>query len=99
MSLNWHKFSVLTLSCREMLLGKKHLGWSSSMQKTREPQKPQARPKAKPRVAGGVLAEKPPRPVLRTYEDVFQYALSQKAGTVKRPEPFPLDPDQLEDCA
>jgi hypothetical protein len=65
------------------------------MQKT--PQKPKRRPSP----AGVVgLAERSPRPVLRTYEDVFQYALSKKAGTVKlRPEPDRIDPDQIEDCA
>jgi hypothetical protein len=56
------------------------------MQRTRKPQPSKARPRAN--VVGGVVLAKPTaRPRLRTYEDVFRYALSRKAGSVRRPEP------------
>ena len=55
------------------------------MQNTRNPRKPKVRPRA---VGGVAPAEKQPRPVLKTYEDVFRYAaLNKRAGIVRRPEP------------
>lgn len=64
------------------------------MQKaTREPQ----RPKRRVRVAGGVaLAESQQRPVLRSYEDIFPYALSKRAGKVL-PGKRRLNPAEIND--
>jgi hypothetical protein len=49
---------------------------------------------------GASLAEKPPRPELKTYEDVFQYALSKVGAARSRHNPAGVDHDhQTEDCA
>jgi Universal stress protein family len=57
-----------------------------------------------PTIAGGssgrlFIDRRPPRPVLRPYEDVFQYALSKKAGSKRRLELPPSYADHNEDCS